>query len=319
MTKAFLHNMRRAALVFSAVLLFGQGAEAAQSGRIAAVVNDEAISFNELNARLKLVLESAGMQDSDEMRQRLSPQIISVLVDETIRMQEAKNLKLEIDDNELNQGIAALAAQNNMRPEQLLEMLKVRGIKLSTLTDQIRAQIAWTKVIGRKVRPQIDITERDVQAELERLKASVGKMQFLVSEIFLPVEKPEDDRSVRQTALKIKQQAAQDPNSFPKLAQQFSRAAGAEQGGDIGWVQQGQLAETMTAALEHLSAGQVSAPVRSLTGYHIYLLRSKKQFAESDIPTEEAVFERLGLQRLERLQHQYFMDLKAASYIDIRL
>ena len=319
MTIAFLHNMRRAALVFSAVLLFGQGAEAAQSGRIAAVVNDEAISFNELNARLKLVLESAGMQDSDEMRQRLSPQIISVLVDETIRMQEAKNLKLEIDDNELNQGIAALAAQNNMQPEQLLEMLKVRGIKLSTLTDQIRAQIAWTKVIGRKVRPQIDITERDVQAELDRLKGSVGKMQFLVSEIFLPVEKPEDDRSVRQTALKIKQQAAQDPNSFPKLAQQFSRGAGAEQGGDIGWVQQGQLAETMTAALEHLSAGQVSAPVRSLTGYHIYLLRSKKQFAESDIPTEQAIFERLGLQRLERLQHQYFMDLKAASYIDIRL
>ncbi|MCS5597793.1 MAG: peptidylprolyl isomerase [Pseudomonadota bacterium] len=319
MKKTFFNSVRMACLALSAIAVLGQNAQAAQSSRIAAVVNDEAISFNELNARLKLVMESAGMPDTEDMRQRLSAQIISVLVDESIRMQEAENLKLDVEENEINQGVAALAAQNKMQPDQLIEMLKARGIKTATLIDQIKAQIAWTKVVGRKVRPQVDITERDVQAELDRMKDAIGKTQYLVSEIFLPVEKPEDDRSVRQTALKIKQQAAQDPNNFPRLARQFSRAAGAEQGGDIGWVQQGQLADAMNAALENLSAGQVSAPVRSLTGYHIYLLRNKKQFAEGDIPTEDQVYERLGLQRLERLQNQYFMDLKAASFVDIRL
>ncbi|MAH04385.1 MAG: hypothetical protein CL561_02370 [Alphaproteobacteria bacterium] len=86
MKKTFFNSVRMACLALSAIAVLGQNAQAAQSSRIAAVVNDEAISFNELNARLKLVMESAGMPDTEDMRQRLSAQIISVLVDESIRM-----------------------------------------------------------------------------------------------------------------------------------------------------------------------------------------------------------------------------------------
>mgnify|MGYP003630273579 FL=1 len=293
--------------------------QAATGGHIAAVVNDEAISFNELDARLKLVMESSGIKDTPETRKRLADQMISVLVDETIRLQEAKNLELEVTDEEIQQGIGALAAQNKMDPDQLVGMFQARGIKISTLKSQIKSQIAWTKVIGRKIRPQIDITERDINAELERMKAAIGKTQFLVSEIYLPVEKQEEDKKVKQTALHIKRQATENPNSFPQLARQFSRAAGAEKGGDIGWIQQGQLQEAMNAALTNLTAGQISPPVRSLTGFHIYFMRDKKVFGEADIPSEDQILEGLGMRRLERLQDQYFMDLKAASYVDVRL
>jgi len=307
--------------VFAIVLLVlhSTGAIAASGGRIAAVVNDEAISFNELDARLKLVMESSGMQDTAQTRKRLADQMIAVLVDETIRLQEAKNLELEVTKDEINQGVAALASQNQMPPDQLVGMLEARGIKMSTLYKQIKSQIAWTKVIGRKIRPQIEITDRDINAELERMKASVGKTQFLVSEIYLPVDKQEEDKKVRQTALEIKRQAAENPNSFSQLARQFSRAAGAEKGGDIGWIQQGQLQEAMNAALTNLEAGQISQPVRSLTGYHIYFMRNKKVFNEADIPSEDQILEGLGMRRLERLQNRYFMDLKAASYVDVRL
>ena len=93
----------------------------------------------------------------------------------------------------------------------------------------------------------------------------------------------------------------------------------AAKGGDIGWIQQGQLQDAMNAALMNLNAGQISQPVRSLTGYHIYFMRNKKVFAEGDIPSADQVLERLGLKRLERLQYQYFLDLKATSFVDIRL
>jgi peptidyl-prolyl cis-trans isomerase SurA len=306
-------------LLAAGLLIVSSTAQAAQSTGIAAVVNDQAISFNELNARLKLLMESSGIEDKPETRQRLGQQIIGVLVDEAIRLQEAANLELEVSDTEITQGLGALAAQNNMQPNQLLEMFKARGIKLSTLKKQVRSQIAWTKVIGRKVRPLVDVTERDVEAELGRMRDSIGKTQFLVSEIFLPVEKQEEDKDTRQTALRIKQEAATDPNKFPRLARQFSRAAGAAKGGDIGWIQQGQLQDAMNAALMNLNAGQISQPVRSLTGYHIYFMRNKKVFAEGDIPSADQVLERLGLKRLERLQYQYFLDLKATSFVDVRL
>jgi peptidyl-prolyl cis-trans isomerase SurA len=306
-------------LLAASLLIVSSAAQAAQSTGIAAVVNDEAISFNELNARLKLVMESSGIEDKPETRQRLGQQIIGVLVDEAIRLQEAANLELEVSDTEITQGLGALAAQNNMQPDQLLEMFKARGIKLSTLKKQVRSQIAWTKVIGRKVRPLVDVTERDVEAELGRMRDSIGKTQFLVSEIFLPVEKQEEDKDTRQTALRIKQEAATDSNKFPRLARQFSRAAGAAKGGDIGWIQQGQLQDAMNAALMNLQAGEISQPVRSLTGYHIYFMRNKKVFAEGDIPSADQVLERLGLKRLERLQYQYFLDLKATSFVDVRL
>ena len=87
----------------------------------------------------------------------------------------------------------------------------------------------------------------------------------------------------------------------------------------MGWVQQGQLAEELEQALAGMQQGQVSAPIRSQSGYHILLLREKRVISEETLPSEEEMMNIIGTQRLERMQRRHLQDLKTAAFIENRV
>jgi len=96
-----------------------------------------------------------------------------------------------------------------------------------------------------------------------------------VQEILLAVDNPRDEGQVKKFADNIVQQLRHGGN-FPAIAHQFSQGAGAASGGDIGWIQAGQLAPELNRALIALKPGDVSEPVRSASGYHILGLREMR-------------------------------------------
>jgi peptidyl-prolyl cis-trans isomerase SurA len=63
---------------------------------------------------------------------------------------------------------------------------------------------------------------------------------------------------------------------FPSIARQFSESASAAQGGDMGWMQMSQLDPEIASALDRMQIGEISPPVRTVTGYHILWLREKR-------------------------------------------
>ncbi len=291
----------------------------ARSEVIVAVVNDEAISMSDLNDRLKLISVSSGLPQTPEIYEKLSGQVMRSLIEEQIMLQEARRLEIEVLPEEVDKGLAAVARQNNFTAEQFRGILQKSGINLMTMNRQIESQIAWTKIIQTQVRPQISISDKDVDNVLERLMNNRGRMEYNVAEIFLPVDDPKNEADARQLAGKLKQQIETGQAPFFKLAQQFSKAAGSAQGGDIGWVQGEQLPEQLSKALEGMQKGKVSNPVRSLSGYHILLLRDVRHISDETMPTREQVTSTLGAQRIERMQRRYLLDLKAAAFIENRV
>ncbi|MCB9982963.1 MAG: peptidylprolyl isomerase [Rhodospirillales bacterium] len=306
-------------LALSFVAFAAQGSYAARSESIVAVVNEDAITLSDMNDRMGLIVASSGLPNTQDVRDKLTPQIMGSLVDELIRMQEARRLDLSVSPEEIDQGFATIAQQNNMSAEDFRTMIARGGLNIRTMEDQIRAQIAWGKVVQSKLRPQVVVTESDIDAHLERITANTGKPEYLVSEIFLPVDAAQDEAQVRQLALKLMQEIRSGQAPFFKVAQQFSKSAGAPQGGDMGWVTQGQLQPELDEVLTRLEKGQVSDPVRSAAGYHILNVREQRTIAPENMPSREQVMSFLGNQRLERLQRRYLMDLKSTAFIENRL
>ena len=105
------------------------------------------------------------------------------------------------------------------------------------------------------------ITEEQIDTALTRLEDGADRAQFLVSEIFLSVDQPEDEEDVRVVAAQIFQQLNFGA-VFPQVARQFSQSPSAAGGGNIGWVQQGQLSEMIDAALTQMQPGELAAPIR---------------------------------------------------------
>lgn len=286
---------------------------------IVAVVNDRAITRSDLNDRVELLIKSAGLPDNKELRERLQQQVLGVLVDEQLKMQAAKSAGIKVDDKMVDEAFAKVAGQNKMTPEQFSALLQKQGLNMSTLRDQIRAEVAWGQVVTKKVRPRIDVSEADIKAEQDRLQSNVGKSQYRIAEIFLAVDRPEDDAKVRAAIGKLYAQLQAKPQLFPQVAQQFSQAAGASKGGDLGWVEQGQLPEGLAQVVPGMTKGALSEPVRSLSGYHILLLRDQRVMTDADKPSSEEIMDRIGTERLVRGARSYMQDLKRTAFIEIRV
>jgi peptidyl-prolyl cis-trans isomerase SurA len=286
---------------------------------IAAVVNDDIISMSDLTARLQLALVSSGLPNTQETRQRLTPQVLRSLVDERLQLQEATRANVSVTDKEINEAFGKVAEQNRMQRDQLEKMLASQGVPRSTLESQIRSTIAWGKLVQRRLRPSIEIGQEEVDQVIQRIQANAGKPEYLAAEIFLAVDAPEREDDVRRLADRLYEQIGQGAN-FTAVARQFSQSAGAAAGGDLGWVQQAQLPEELDSTLRQLRPGQASRPIRSITGYHILMLRDERAVAAANsLPPREQIMNSLGQERLDMLQRRLLRDLRRSAFVDLRV
>jgi len=262
--------------VFLALALSAATAQPVQ--RIAAVVNDEVISVYDLQNRLALVIATSGLENSPETQRRMQPQILRTLIDERLQVQEANRLNATVSDKEVADALLRIERANNMQSGQLTRELGNIGIDSNTLTTQIKANLAWQKVVNRRLRPALQVGQDEVDEVIERINASKGTVQYLLAEIFLAVESPEQEDEVRQSMENIIDQLRRG-SAFQAMAQQFSQSASASTGGDIGWVERGQIEDEVLQLLDQMQNNRATAPIRTATGFYVYLLRDRRVLA----------------------------------------
>ena len=102
----------------------------------------------------------------------------------------------------------------------------------------------------RNMRTASTSRPQEVDAELARYAEGADKPHYLVSEIFLPVDNPDQDAKVLKTAQSVEEQLKSGRALSPMVARQFSQSPSAASGGDMGWVHDGQLG----ARTEHRAA-----------------------------------------------------------------
>jgi peptidyl-prolyl cis-trans isomerase SurA len=268
--------MLRLLVVLGIWLVLANGASAQAVLRVAAIVNDDVISIYDLEMRLQFVLRSARLEDNVENRRRLANQVLRSLVDERLQIQEATKSNITANDADFQRAYRFLEQQNGIPPGRLEDFLKAEGVNKETLMTQLRADIVWNKLMLARMRSAADISGEEIDEALRQIQKSAGKTENLVSEIFLPVDSPDQEEEVRRTAQRLVEQIRAGA-TFGAVARQFSRGSTAAQGGDVGWVIPGQLADEVDRAAQELAVNQVSEPIRTLGGYYLISVRERRQ------------------------------------------
>jgi peptidyl-prolyl cis-trans isomerase SurA len=259
-----------------ACLLFGaMPASALNEQRIAAIVNDEVVSVRDLNERLDLVMLTSGIPDSQDARDRLAPQVLRGLIEESLQLQEAARLSINVDQSEIDRALDTIAQRNRMSVDQLRGLLTSRGINFETLVRQVRAQLAWVKVVNRTIRPTVNVTVDQLDLAVQEARADQGQPEYQLSEIVLPVDNPSQLDRVAQDAARLVQ-TLREGASFDSLARQVSVAASAAQGGDLGWVGASSIPPPLLDTLDRMRPGEITDPIVSPVGYHIFWLRGRR-------------------------------------------
>jgi peptidyl-prolyl cis-trans isomerase SurA len=264
--------------VFVLIALLSPCLAQAQGLRVVARVNDEAITDFDLQQRVLFAIRTSGLQDSADLRQRMTAQVLRQMIDERLQIQDAKRLGLKATDMEMQQRFNDIERAAGLSRGQFRQYLQSVGVPFDIATQQIEAQIAWSKIVRRKVRPQVDVSPAEIDDALNRMRSNVGKTESRVAEIFVPVDRADLADDAKRSADRIMEQLRRGA-PFGAVAQQFSQGATAQAGGELGWVLPGSLDPALDNAVEKLPLRQFSEPIRTSSGWHIVYVIDRRQFA----------------------------------------
>ena len=245
-----------------------------------AIVNSDILTGTDIDQRLALIILANGGKVSDEERERLRLQVLRNLIDETLQIQEAKAHDIKITPGEIEQSFDRVSRNFKRSPTQMSAYLREQGSSDRSIKRQIEGELAWSRLLRRRVEPLVNVSDEEVKQVIDRLKAAKGTKEYHVAEIYLSGT-IENTAEVAANARKIIDQIRKG-GSFPAYARQFSEASTASVGGDLGWVRAAQLPESMAAALQDMAVGQIVGPVAVPGGITILYLVDQRQILTAD-------------------------------------
>lgn len=263
----------------ASLLAHAAPSEPVEADRIIAVVADEAITYRDLNLRLASAIKQLEKQGTPlPPRDVLEGQMLDRLIMERVQLQAARDSGLRIDDNQLDQAIARIAANNNLSQSQFRELLLKDGMSFATFREEIRNEMTMVRLREREVDSRLVISDGEIDNFLEAQAANGGSEEYQLAHILFRA--PES--ASPEQLLKLRQRAEQvlarvrSGESFGQLSAAFSDAPDALKGGDLGWRQLERLPSLYAEAASKLKPGETAELLRSSAGFHILKLMDKR-------------------------------------------
>ena len=285
-----------------------QGASSTAQG-IAAIVNNDIITTYDLQQRVKYMLVTTGAEPTEASILRIQRQAMNNLINERLQIQELDKYDSTVDDREINSRVAQLFQRNNLDPNEMVARLGSVGVSIETLRDQVRSEIAWQRVINGLYGSRIRITDSQIEEMMDRMETSASKPQYRVSEIYIEGTPEINGMEGALIGANAMIEQLKDGAPFQLLARQFSSATSAANGGDIGYVHEGELRPEIDEVLRQMEPGTVSTPIEVPGGFYVIALIDKK-VSESETlynlrqVTVEAEDPELAMTELKSLQEK---------------
>jgi parvulin-like peptidyl-prolyl isomerase len=244
---------------------------------IAAVVNEEIITIGEV--REAMAFELTRGEQSRERISALYKQTLRSLTNIQLQLARARQLQMTVSENDIDRQVEALKAESQISDDQLVQMLKNRGMTLESYRQQIREGLLVAKVVNAEVRSRLIILDSELQEAYEARQESyrIPGTQTVSHILFLlPERASDDDAAQRRAEAERVLQEIRDGSDFAALARQHSEGPSAERGGLLGTFQANELLPGFDEAAADLQPGEVGDVIRTRVGLHIIRLEDRQ-------------------------------------------
>lgn len=286
---------------------------------IVAVVNDDVITKQELDLvtnQMRSQLPKGKSVSAADLEQ----QALAQLIRKDLLVQAAKRANIRLSNADVNEAIEQFAAQRHMTAKELIQRIAKEGISENqlrrTMTENLLAQkIEQSEVMGKSQVSDAEIDDAIARAQQEGrpLPPPITAYSYHVQHILL-----KNDNDITRKLIEQIAQQARSGASFEQLARQYSQDGSAQNGGDLGWIIDGETVPPFEAAVKSLQPGQISMPVRTQFGWHVIRLidvRSNDTPAERQRNGMRAV---LVQEKRELLLQNFLKQLEDQAYINVR-
>lgn len=266
--------------LLAAVAPQARGAELGTQGvlldRVAAVVNDGIVLVSDLDRQQQLIaerLQQAGQQlpPGNILRQ----QVLERLIMQEIQMQRAERLGIKVADEMVNQALAEVATRNGIQFSDLPAALERQGVDYRSYREEVRREMTLSGLRQRDVYSRIYVSPREVEQCFAKRKTSPGDdVEYDLQHILVAVPASATPEQAEERVARAQDvyQRARRGDDFAQLAISYSDAGTALEGGALGWRKGSQLPSFASEIIPRLQAGEVTEPIRTPSGLHIFKL-----------------------------------------------
>ena len=249
---------------------------------IVAVVNQELVTNAELQQRIARISEGAAREKTplpppDELRK----QVLDVLINERVQVTNARETGQRLDEAELDRAVLNVAVQNKMTLPQLRARLQEQGLAYTAFRTNLRDQLLMERVREREVNARIKVSNEEIDAAIERRRASAeGGMQLNLAQILVTVPENASPAEVgqRQARAEAAMARVKAGESFETVAREISEDGNRAQGGVIGMRAADRLPDLFVDFVKPLKTGEVAPTLlRSGAGFHVLKLVERSQ------------------------------------------
>lgn len=328
MIRTCLAAAMAAPLAFALMTAAPHSALAVSQG-IIAVANDQPITELDLRQRIALLeildeLPRGGLTEKQALGQ---------LIDDQVKILEAKRLGMLPSDSDVTDRINRAAKGMKLTREQLLDKLKAKGISEASFRQYLTAQMGFSRIISAKYRENVKASDADVDAKMAQIKSDVNSQMakimsdprmkpitvYTLMEIALPVEG--NDMMLMQSRAVEAQQIAKRFNGCGsakaaaegifdvKIGKKFE-ADGAK------------LPKQMRDILDKVGPGRAVGPMRGKSGLQLIAFCGTRKLTppkpDFKMPTREQVERLVVNDKYDKLEEDYLKTLRDKVYVEYR-
>lgn len=232
---------------------------------VAAIVYNEKITVKELDKEFNALSSQLQSYYTKEL-------LLRELIDEKLILNEAKNQKMAVTDQEIDEILSA--AEQNFPPGVALEdIAKNQGFILEEYKGKIKTQILIKKFMDQNVIVN-NIGEEEAKTFFDENKDKLVVPEAVNASHILVATQEEADSIENEL---------KNGKKFEDLAREKSIDPGSkDKGGNLGFFSKGMMVREFEEAAFSLKINEISEPVKSQFGYHIIRAESRKEASEAN-------------------------------------
>lgn len=290
------------ALICSAFIC-AQPVYCAQMDKIAAIVNGDVITENEVSNFMKMtdMAQESGMATNDPIK--LRRQLLERMIEDRLILQEAKTMGIKPDEKMIDDRIKEIRSRAGS--EKAFEVaLKEQGISLSELRDKFRNQFLIYLAVQKEVKSKIQVSPKEVTEYFDTHESDfITPEAVSVDSIFV------NDKE----QLALVEDALAGGRPFEDVGKEYSQKSA------LGLVYRGQLKKELEDVLFSLKPGVVSKPFAFEGGFFVFLLNENIKPSKKPIDeVKDEISVKLEDGKTEKILKGWLESLKDKAYISIR-
>ena len=266
-----LQNRSRLFCLVSAFILCNASfAEYQLLDQIVAIAEDDAVLASEVRSKMQQIKNTLAQRGATLPPDNiLYEQVLERAIIDSLQLQRAYKSGMRISDQELNEAMERIAAQNRVSLQQFRLLLEQQGQSYVAAREQTRKEMLLRNIQQRSVMRKINITESEVENFLNSEQGrTLLEPEYNIDHILLPIAADASEVEKQRALQNITElQALAADGKFIDFTQQIT-AAGAQHA-PLGWRTLETVPSLFETTISELTAGVVSDPISSDSGLHL--------------------------------------------------